>query len=239
MCKDAEEKKRLLAYLACSDAVAWMHEVMKYFLEGMFQSMPRFPVWEVIQYRVANFGLDIATDIREISANLKNIKHEMIGVWFNGQVDTDVAQHVFLWITLKQSRDKYVVDLTGAQFGYYDPVTPLAEYMSSRVKNIIGSGNEFGACRKTMVAAPKDSSVTSATIYVNMKISEALLGSMTMVDEATTNGKQAKGILGLDNEEMFQKQKKLALMMVDVNLRGWMDEVKKSYASQLAKMSRW
>ena len=34
MCKIEEDKKVVLVHLACSDALAWLHELVKYTLKG-------------------------------------------------------------------------------------------------------------------------------------------------------------------------------------------------------------
>lgn len=54
----------------------------------------------------------------------------------NGTEDVSEYQHEVLLATLKD-RSVYVVDLAGAQYGYYhEPVIPLATYQGSRAKEI-------------------------------------------------------------------------------------------------------
>jgi hypothetical protein len=37
LCESEEEKLALLSHIACSDAVAWLHELIKYMIEGQYQ----------------------------------------------------------------------------------------------------------------------------------------------------------------------------------------------------------
>ncbi|KAH7317879.1 hypothetical protein BKA65DRAFT_483346 [Rhexocercosporidium sp. MPI-PUGE-AT-0058] len=99
----------ILAHLSCEDASAWLHDVLKYILAG------------------------IAVNIAEVRCALKNKKLGIIGVKHDGSVQNNNVKQDFLIIKLLKGGEQYAMDLTGAQYGYFEPVGPLKKYVQSRV----------------------------------------------------------------------------------------------------------
>jgi hypothetical protein len=64
---------------------------------------------------------------------IKNPKLEIMTIEFLGKSDNEVYSHEIWTITLKQRGESYVMYLSGAQHGYYDPVIPKSEYLQLRV----------------------------------------------------------------------------------------------------------
>ena len=57
-------------------------------------------------------------------------------------------------IQLKKSKETYALDLTSAQYGFYDPVVPWGVYAESRIQHSIFDGPQistFGAIKKILV----------------------------------------------------------------------------------------
>ena len=62
-------------------------------------------------------------------------------------LDTTDYKHTILRVTMK-NREKYVLDMTGAQYGWYEAVTPWPVYNASRVRSFtevlpFGSARDF------------------------------------------------------------------------------------------------
>ena len=49
--------------------------------------------------------------------------------------DSSGDGHVVFKITISEDED-YALDITGAQFGFYDPVTPWASYQQNRIETL-------------------------------------------------------------------------------------------------------
>jgi len=47
-----------------------------------------------------------------------------------------VGSHSIIKITLIYGGESYALDLTGAQYGYFDPIMPWSEYLTTRVLSI-------------------------------------------------------------------------------------------------------
>ena len=74
--------------------------------------------------------------IVEVETNIPiNQKREIVTIDSNGIEDRRKVTHCFLKITLKKSKEVYALDLSGAQFGYYNPVIPWLEVISTRYWN--------------------------------------------------------------------------------------------------------
>ena len=62
-------------------------------------------------------------------------------------------EHQILKIKLKASGEEYILDLSGAQYGYHESVVWLVHYLSARVRALVGnvdgkpSKRSFG-CRR-------------------------------------------------------------------------------------------
>jgi hypothetical protein len=69
--------------------------------------------------------------------NSKNHKRDMVAVALDGSEQNFDCYHEILDVTLKSGGERYVLDLAGAQVGYYEPVTPYEEYFESRVREFL------------------------------------------------------------------------------------------------------
>ena len=71
-----------------------------------------------------------------MSIPLKNPKLVITGVDGTGTEDPDQYQHEVFKIILKNGDKVYTLDLSSAQDGYYEPVTPWEEYVEARVASL-------------------------------------------------------------------------------------------------------
>jgi hypothetical protein len=74
-------------------------------------------------------------NIEEVSLEPKNPKRQVIDVNLQQEGKNDTP-HNILKVEIKNG-EVYTLDLTGAQFGYYDAITPWEEYSNTRVERII------------------------------------------------------------------------------------------------------
>lgn len=51
--------------------------------------------------------------------------------------DSSKTEHVIFKITINEDED-YALDVTGAQFGFYDPITPWIYYQQTRIETLGG-----------------------------------------------------------------------------------------------------
>ncbi|PMD25988.1 hypothetical protein NA56DRAFT_551318, partial [Hyaloscypha hepaticicola] len=98
--------------ISCDDAVAWMADITKHILDS------------------------ISSDITEFAIKFKNSKRELVAVDVNGKETILIFTHLFFRVTLKHSGEVYALDLSGAQYGYYDPVAPFETCLEDRARAI-------------------------------------------------------------------------------------------------------
>jgi hypothetical protein len=83
----------------------------------------------------------------EITFNPKNSKRETIAINSSGEegCHTRDCLHTCLRVTLN-SGELYALDMTGAQFGYFEPVTPWKEFYENRVRSfsVVNGVEDFG-----------------------------------------------------------------------------------------------
>ena len=95
---------------------------------------------------------DISSDITEFSIKVKNSKRELILIDVNGNENNIDYTHKLFRNTLKYSGEVYALDLSGAQYGYYDPVTPFETYLEDRSRAIVVPENPyFGRTRDALM----------------------------------------------------------------------------------------
>lgn len=81
-------------------------------------------------------SIDITSGIREYTLVVKNPKLTVITIDVQCGLDENTYNHEVFRVTLKDSAEEYIIDLTGAQYGYHDTVIPISEYFSTRVAGL-------------------------------------------------------------------------------------------------------
>lgn len=100
------------------------------------------------QETLTDQNLDITTDIREISFRAANPKRLAVEIR-NGTTDDNPNRIVdVLNITLSDG-EAFVLDMTGAQHGYHEPLTPYSIYRCTRTSEYVfrDEFQYFGAIR--------------------------------------------------------------------------------------------
>ncbi|KAF2136681.1 uncharacterized protein K452DRAFT_312965 [Aplosporella prunicola CBS 121167] len=114
--------------ISCSltswDALAYMHKTIKYFLNGLVS--------------------DIETSVTEKTVKLKNKACEVRYIASDGSCNVADNVHHFLSV-LRSNGEHYVLDLTGAQYSWYEAAMPLSEYIEERVEPDRITTNPFGS----------------------------------------------------------------------------------------------
>ena len=127
--------------------------------------------------------------------------------------DNSKQGHAIVQLTLKNS-DIYAIDITGAQYGYYDPVIPWDLYVASRVESIqeIQALGSIEECRRRMRKAMQ---VTGRTKTIEEEIADVF----SAAEEAwqVENGSLSE-MLKLPEDHFVAKQAEL-LEFVDGRVR--------------------
>ena len=117
--------KAILSFAACSDAVHFLGTIVKDILEGNCQFT-----------HTCNALLNLAGVVKRVEEMFFETHNHRRNVqlrWVSGQQDPRKNQHTVFLVKLKNS-EAYIIDLAGAQFGYYDAVVPYNEYMATIVQ---------------------------------------------------------------------------------------------------------
>ncbi|KAI6711359.1 hypothetical protein JHW43_006131 [Diplocarpon mali] len=105
-----EEKRTLLAWNYCGPSVAWMYDTMVYLTARL------------------RVGVEEHCFEHQSSA--------LVSV-YGAELDTKQPSHVVTKITIAQSQEEYALDLTGAQYGYREPVMPWSAYITSKIAKFV------------------------------------------------------------------------------------------------------
>lgn len=157
------------------------------------------------------------SEFGEVCVSLKNNKREAIGVNING-IEDESFGHDLIMLKLKDSGEIYALDLSGAQFGYYQPVTRWFEFAADRVKTIVKRAdaeeyNYFGGWHDRLLDR-LDPTVRSsmdclgpATYKLNLSISPVL--KQGMEGWLGERGLSLEELLVLPQQTFEAKQKEL------------------------------
>ncbi|KXT15752.1 hypothetical protein AC579_1519 [Pseudocercospora musae] len=109
---EQNDKHKLLTFLACSDASAYMYELVKKALQ------------------------DTSTTIEEVRLKVPSSEVHIKRYYaHNGDYDRVTCDHEVIAIDCHNGHS-YVIDLAGAQYGQYQAVTPLEEYLRGKLGEI-------------------------------------------------------------------------------------------------------
>jgi hypothetical protein len=73
---------------------------------------------------------------------------------------------------MRNSGEQYVLDLSGAQYGWYEPVTTWEAFVTSRVRSFVHPGiQSFGTYRKEFLAMSNGSDFHGSVAKINGHIS--------------------------------------------------------------------
>ncbi|MCJ1392212.1 hypothetical protein MMC18_005079 [Xylographa bjoerkii] len=117
------DRQAILTHLTCTDVLGWMHDFIDKMLVGFFARL------------------------EEYSVKGKNYRRSTVVVSPRGPDvnDSRTYQHDLLKITLP-SGEAYALDIASAQYGYYKPIIPWADFLYWRVEYVMAI-RPFGSCR--------------------------------------------------------------------------------------------
>ncbi len=169
LCQDPLDMKALLVHLSYDHAVAWMANITKHILDSIYNP-------QIILQPILTFLTDISSEITEFAIKCKNSKRELVPVDVNGKENPIYFTHRFFRVTLKHSGDVYALDLSGAQYGYYDPVAPFETYLKNRARAIVVPEYRYlGRNRDAPVEHFSEPGSIPSTILMNLLIYPYLL----------------------------------------------------------------
>ena len=95
---------------------------------------------------IAKAIIGLCTEVDEVSHFTKNTRVRLMQAYNTGRVDATDYLHSVVRITLKNG-DKCILDLTGAQYGWQEIVTPYHIYQQSKIR-LIKEILPFGGIRQ-------------------------------------------------------------------------------------------
>lgn len=84
----------------------------------------------------SNSSTDLCSKIEEVIFETKGETRRARFVDSNGIVDMRDCLHTVIKATLKTSNEVFAIDMTGAQFGWYEPALPWEAYSTRRIKAV-------------------------------------------------------------------------------------------------------
>lgn len=134
------DKQAALTFMICGEAVGYMHELFRTMLKG-WSAIAHSPTMFIIR-RPTHKPKGICTLICEMCIKVRPPQRPVVMIRPNGPETRDTL-HVILVATLK-SGEEFVIDITGAQYGFHDPLYPWHQYHEARI-HTIRNVLEFGA----------------------------------------------------------------------------------------------
>ena len=146
-----EDADAILDFQSCNAVLDHLHGFLKDLLSGQLHL---FELHETL--RLANGVTGLCAEVDEVIHYTKNVRIRLLQAYNTGTsdkplgVDTTDYAHSVIRITLKNG-DKYIVDLTGAQYGWPEIVMPYEMYQQSKirlVKEILPFGGTGQFCKE-------------------------------------------------------------------------------------------
>ncbi|KAJ8067308.1 hypothetical protein OCU04_004663 [Sclerotinia nivalis] len=187
--QNKEDKQAILTFLAAFDAIAWMKDATELLLKGTSKK------------------------IEEIVFTTKNTKREVQRVGPAKERDDFVYPNTVFKVTLQSNGGIYILDLSGAQYGYYSPVTPWSQYIDNRVSQI-KSCYPLGTAQTQISWINVVPNLTAFAIQMNQGCSRALKMGM---EEWESNSMGVLEFLRLPREE-FAIQRGMLYFVIQVLL---------------------
>ncbi|KAK3691780.1 hypothetical protein LTR37_018438 [Vermiconidia calcicola] len=114
-----DDRKAILTYGSCRNAVGYMHELAKHSFKGIAVCTKEWGVW------------------------IREERRKVVRRMADGSEDRRNYRHCVLLVTLVDGQE-YVIDIAGAQHGQYNGVMPVSNYLADYASQVVAV-NEFGA----------------------------------------------------------------------------------------------
>ncbi|KAG4428557.1 hypothetical protein IFR05_015961 [Cadophora sp. M221] len=211
LCITLMDKKSILVNLSCEDASAWLHDILKYTLAG------------------------IATNIAEVRCVAKNKKLNIVIMKQDGSVHSPDVKHEFLIVKLLNGGEEYALDLSGSQYGYFEPVIPLTRYLQSRVENLVAREqfNYFGGTRDRLVSLTEHPMASEIITGVDVESSRVLMyGTKIWENECNMS---ILSLLKLPLREFREKEGLLVNSVADIlgKFHDWLREKAENHKAKV------
>ena len=144
-----ENKLAALTYAACGDAVGFMRDIVRLILKGKHPKMIKGPFIQANAFDDFKTGLylhidEASTEIRQKPMTTRHVDQNRKG-------DTPTSRHCCFRVQLRTD-EVYAFDLSGAQFGYRETVSPWESYLQLRGVRDSEESIEFGPFGSTLNA---------------------------------------------------------------------------------------
>ncbi|KAG4428556.1 hypothetical protein IFR05_015960 [Cadophora sp. M221] len=195
MCRCRSDELTVLTKCARTDVVAWMAEVAKYVLKG------------------------VASEIYEISVRPKDPSRKLMIMLGTGMEDQSPAViHQPLRVQLNESNEVFALDLSSAQYGYYDSVAPFGTYVAERASNFLSERTrDLGCAKAEEMRQVQYTLIKGNRILRKRKISDRILPAVTRFEGSTS--KTMKGMLKKGKTEWDDWSGEL-LEQIDIAMLG-------------------
>lgn len=153
-------------------------------------------------------------------------KRHLVSV-FGGTTDPNDYMHIILKVSLVHNGGEFIIDLTGAQFGWLEPVIPFKEYMHSRVESWdVLNQYWFGFSQleaDKVMRSPEDQYTPDAfSAHVLSKTRVSILS--TMETWLSQNGLTVESLMKLDHAP-FQAKESDLMKNIEGSLQNRIKEV--------------
>jgi len=147
----------------------------------------------------------------------------MVQVSALGEEDNGEYGHQVLRFTPRNGGGDYIIDLAGAQHGYFEPVIPYDKYVQSRVSLVVDR-RHFGACKDVLMReAEQEICERSAVSSINREASKALkVGILEWEDEHRGGGLTLKKLL-VANQATFERSQTEIISRMRLYLQNFLD----------------
>ena len=153
---DKEDADAILEFQSCNGVLDHLHGFLKQLLTGKSHL---FTTHETL--KLANEVIGICSDVDEVIYFTQNTRLRLFQAYNTGLssdkygVDATNHAHSVIRVVLKNG-EKYILDLTGAQYGWQEILTPYNEYQQSKIR-LIKEVLPFGGTRQFCKERAEDS----------------------------------------------------------------------------------
>ncbi|KAK0111680.1 hypothetical protein ONS95_002025 [Cadophora gregata] len=155
----------------------------------------------------------IASSLSECCGVVKNQKLHMIDVDILNNVHNPEFEHEFLRIKLLNGGEEFALDLSSAQYGYFEPIVPWKTYIHNRISTYITHQqfNYFGGTKYRLLAERGHKDIKGIVASLNAESCQELMSSTKKWEEE--NGMSIMKMLKLPLREFKMKENQLVGFM--------------------------
>ncbi|KAF2234180.1 hypothetical protein EV356DRAFT_515613 [Viridothelium virens] len=178
---EPNDQSTVLTALYCMEAIAYTTELVNATLRG------------------------IATTVDELDCKLENTRREV--KYYSVEDKSAAADFVHqVFRVILKSGEQYIIDLTGHQFGFHETVLPVSDYLSSRVRKLVGK-NPVGSAKLKQVRLVKYfKPETTHELALPLDCHYALAMDRALLKWETVADQKLDRIIDLPEEQYLEKR---------------------------------